>query len=78
MTESAQTAGRPIASPLRRYELRTTDCSEVVSLDFHRGDRHRPPTLEIAVTIDRRQARAPATLALRLAGLIDVVAVREY
>jgi acetolactate synthase regulatory subunit len=80
----------PLASPLRRYELSTTGGSEalmrvlglvrrrggeVVSLDFHRGDRHRPPVLELAVAINRRQG---ATLALRLAGLIDVVAVREF
>jgi acetolactate synthase regulatory subunit len=79
-----------LASPLRRYELSTTGSSEalmrviglirrrggeVASLDFRRGDRHRPPVLEIAVAIDRRQG---ATLVHRLAGLIDVVAVREY
>jgi acetolactate synthase regulatory subunit len=78
------------ASPLRRYELSTTGGSEVllrviglvrrrygevVALDFHRGDRHRPSVLEIAVAIDRRQG---STLGLRLAGLIDVLAVREY
>jgi acetolactate synthase regulatory subunit len=75
---------------VRRYEVRTTGGSEalmrviglvrrrggeVVSLDFHRGDRHRPPVLEIVVAIDRRHG---STLVHRLAGLIDVIAVREY
>ncbi|HWF72697.1 MAG TPA: hypothetical protein VG186_05090 [Solirubrobacteraceae bacterium] len=79
-----------LCSPLRRYELRTTGASEallrviglirrrggeIVAVDFHRGDRHRPPVLEIAVAIDRRCGDG---LALRLGGLIDVVAVREY
>jgi acetolactate synthase regulatory subunit len=82
--------GQPLAAPLRRYELSTTGgsevlmrviglvrsrCGEIMALDFHRGDRHRPPVLEITVAIDRRHG---TTLALRLAGLIDVLAVREY
>jgi acetolactate synthase regulatory subunit len=77
-------------TPLRRYELSTTGgsevlmrilglvrrrCGEVVTLDFQRGDRHRPSVLEIAVAIDALQG---STLALRLEGLIDVLAVREY
>ncbi|HEY5316765.1 MAG TPA: ACT domain-containing protein, partial [Solirubrobacteraceae bacterium] len=50
---------------------------EVVALQYHVGDvarRSTPAMLEIAVVIDCRQA---STLTLRLAGLIDVVAVRE-
>jgi acetolactate synthase regulatory subunit len=75
---------------VRRYELTTTEssevllrviglvrrrCGEVVALDFRRGDRHRPPVLALAVAIDRQQG---STLALRLAGLVDVTGVREY
>jgi acetolactate synthase regulatory subunit len=64
---------------------------ELVSLDFRGGNVALRATtgcsagaehpgagqssLELAVAIDRRRG---ATLALRLAGLIDVVAVREY
>ncbi|MEA2197891.1 MAG: hypothetical protein QOJ25_1942 [Solirubrobacteraceae bacterium] len=85
----AETATDSLASPLRRYELSTTDggdvlmrviglvrrrCGEVVALEFRRGDRHRPPVLEIAVAIDRRQG---SSLAARLAALIDVLDVRE-
>jgi acetolactate synthase regulatory subunit len=81
---------RPPASPVRRYELSTTGgnevlmrviglvrrrCGEVVALDFHRADRHRPSVLEIAVAIDDCQG---STLALRLEGLIEVLTVREY
>jgi acetolactate synthase regulatory subunit len=76
-------------APLRRYELSTTGdsdvlmrvlglvrrrCGEVVALDFRRGDRHRPPVLELSVAIDCRHG---PTLAPRLAALIDVLAVRE-
>ena len=86
------TTTAPAASPtppLRRYELTTTGggdvlmrviglirrrCGEVVALDFRRGDRHRPPTLDVVVAIDPRLA---ATLAPRLAGLVEVVEVRE-
>jgi len=86
---NAPAAASAPTTPLRRYELSTTGgsevlmrvlglvrrrCGEVVTLDFHRGDRHRPSVLEIAVAIDARQG---STLALRLAGLIDVLAVRE-
>jgi acetolactate synthase regulatory subunit len=81
--------GHPVVPPLRRYVLATTGgddvlmrvigvvrrrCGEVVTLDFHRGDRHRPPVLELAVAIDRRYGRA---LARQLEALVDVVAVRE-
>jgi hypothetical protein len=80
----------PLAASLRRYALTTTVDSdvlvrviglirrrrgEIVALEFHGGDRHRPPVLEIAIAIDGRHG---ATLAPRLAGLIDVLAVREY
>jgi acetolactate synthase regulatory subunit len=85
-----ETAVSPQASPLRRYALTSTGgsevlmrviglvrrrCGEVVAVDFYSGDRHRPPVLEIAVAVDRHQG---STLALRLAALIDVTAVREY
>jgi acetolactate synthase regulatory subunit len=87
---ASEAAASPPAAPLRRYELRTTGntevlmrvvglirrrCGEVVALEFRGGDRHRPPVLEVAVAIDRDRG---STLALRLAGLIDVTAVREY
>lgn len=84
------TAAASPPAPVRRYELTTTEssevllrviglvrrrCGEVVALDFRRGDRHRPPVLALAVAIDRQQG---STLALRLAGLVDVTGVREY
>ena len=87
---SREADGLPLAAPLRRYELKTTAssevlmrviglvrsrCGEIMALDFSRGDRHRPPVLEVTVAIDRRHG---PTLAHRLAGLIDVLAVREY
>lgn len=87
---SREAEGHPLAVPLRRYELSTTEggevlmrviglvrsrCGEIMALDFRRGDRHRPPVLDISVAIDRRHG---PTLAHRLAGLIDVLAVREY
>jgi acetolactate synthase regulatory subunit len=80
----------PPATPLRRYELSTTGGSEalmrviglirrrggeIVALDFDRGDRHRPTVLKVTIAIDRRHE---STLLHRLAGLIDVVGVREY
>jgi hypothetical protein len=87
---SRETESHPRAAPLRRYELTTTGgsdvlmrviglvrtrCGEIVALDFHGGDRHRPPVLAIVVAIDRRHG---PMLARRFAGLIDVLAVREY
>lgn len=89
MTPAAAHPANVQAPPLRRYELTTTGgdgvllrviglvrrrCGEVVALDFRGGDRHRPPTLEIVVAID---ARLAPTLAPRLAGLIEVLDVRE-
>jgi acetolactate synthase regulatory subunit len=83
-------AASPAAVPLRRYELSTTGnsdvlmrviglvrrrCGEVVALEFRAGDRHRPPVLDVAVAIDRHHG---STLAARLAGLVDVTAVREH
>jgi len=80
----------PVGTALRRYELTTTRgsevlmrviglvrrrCGEVVTLEFRSGDRHRPQVLELAVAIDPRQG---SSLGLRLAGLIDVMTVREY
>jgi acetolactate synthase regulatory subunit len=74
-------------APVRRYELTTTDASEalmrvislvrrrrgeVVALEFDRGT---DPVIKLTVAIERGPG---ASLALRLAGLIDVVAVREY
>jgi acetolactate synthase regulatory subunit len=85
----AASAAAPPPSPVRRYELSTTGrgdvltrviglvrrrCGEVVALEFRRGDRHRPPVLELAVAIDGPRGR---TLAARLAALIDVLDVRE-
>jgi hypothetical protein len=85
----AASATAPPPSPVRRYELSTTGgsdvlmrviglvrrrCGEVVAVEFRRGDRHRPPVLELAVAIDGPHGRA---LAARLAALIDVLDVRE-
>jgi acetolactate synthase regulatory subunit len=83
---------RRATAPLRRYELTTTGagdalmrvislvrrrCGEVVALEFAAGDRQPGCSAVIKLTVAIEPGPG-ASLALRLAGLIDVVAVREY
>jgi acetolactate synthase regulatory subunit len=80
---------RRATAPLRRYELTTTGAGEalmrvislvrrrrgeVVALEFV-ARRATNPLLKLTVAIEPGPG---AGLALRLAGLVDVVAVREY
>lgn len=76
-------------SLVRRYQLTTTGGSEVLirvlslirrrggevlTLEFSCGDQHHPPVLDVAVAIESRLRPA---LTQRLAGLVEVLEVRE-